>query len=1120
MHNTGHRENGKRNGQGQRGPLGMTVLLGCLALGVLADEGAEKRADLDSAPLPAAEQHVRQQAFDHRNDPQELARLSREFLSLTFLSEWGNRDFNRPGRWEQLKAVRALMDAGDYPAALERFKNSSLEKLRYLDDLGLSIARFDPFSGGPAMWKWIHPLIPVNQQDRIMKQADDLMVNIITVKGKRLHIGTPGTINWKAASDEQTMKESGAWSWTVETFNPLLAAYLISGKRSYLAKWEAFADDWAMNQRYGVGALNAADIPDAWAGGAENTLTLMRYFRGIAMQSQGPELLSAATYARVMDRMIRDFVPLTMMYHRSNPQNWTDASVPTLFDIGWLLDEYRFAPELLREGRRRLELITPTRHFPDGADNDSTVGYGFLYMLGCGPVLERLIFRSLRIPDWMLPAWEKRDWLETFDLFTWQRDIREEMQKRSRFMIGHTMANGEWPIGGTRNTRSNRALETANNVMFYTPELFQNPDMARILAIGKGNCTEWPSFTSERFPVSGHTYMRAGWNRSDPYLFMYCASRPTVGALSWRNNNAIGIGGFGQDLIETGENGTYDQPHTPVRVDGQDQYFHAGIQSWGHRGPMLMAWQDPAPWRWSDSAFFDVAEGVYAGNFGKPKGITDVSHQRLVHYVRGGGLWIITDRLRSPTAHTYTLDWWFGIPPSKHTDFLPEQIKVDKGTATIKTQRPELANISLHHFPSVPLTFETSEARSDPKNGYRIHDFLKVSGSWKAPSESVVITAILPRETVGEELLEVKPLDAAGVKGFAAKTPKGDIRVLYQAAITAPARLSLDDVTSEGESLLVTLQPDGTCRGVALGCRTLGYKGQGAALTHPDVEFTVHAGQLVMSPIYTPIKPVKIEPSGRNVFADCETISISCDTPDVEIRYTTDGSEPGLTASLYQRPFVITNTVIVKARAMRKGLRSLPVTMSGTWVSLSSRADFSKGVYKNAVPVANTVAGLTFAYYEGRWQDLMMALDTLKPIKSGIGKGLFDIRSKGDASVFAFQYSGYLEVPEDGVYTFTAPKELYLPNVFSGFELDVTVDGNRWYPATQLHALGTWSVALRKGKHLLLVTYKDMRADAVQKLNVPGVAAFAWAGMTPEILLEGPGLAKGPIAERLLSYAK
>lgn len=1063
---------------------------------------------------------ARRQAFERRNDPQALDKLAHDYLALTFLGEWGSRDFDRPGRWAQLKEVRGLMDRGDYPGALERFKRYSFEKLRYLDDYGLSATRFSPYSGGPAMWKWIHPLIPIDQKDKLLQQAHSLMTNRLVINGQPLDLGETGVIDWKAFSSDKAFKGGNGFPFRVEVFNPLLAAYLLTGKKEFLDKWTALADDWALNQMDGPRAFTAADIPDSWAGGAEDAITLFRYFGGIAQQADGPAVFPAGTFARVMDRVIRDYLPLTMMYHRSNPQNWTDASAPTLFDVGFLLDEYRFAPDMLREGRRRFEMITPTRHFPDGADNDSTVGYGFLYMLGAGPVLDRLTFRSLRLPDWMLPSWEKRDWRDTFDLSRWQAEIREEMQKRSRFMIGHTMANNEWPIGGTRNLRQNRAMETCNNVMFYTPELFQNPDLARILAIGLGRMTEPPSFTSERFPVSGHTYIRAGWNKEDPYLFMYCASRPTVGALSWRNNNAIGIGGYGQDLIETGENGTYDQPHTPVRVDGLDQYFHAGIQSWGHRGPMLTAWQDPAPWRWSDSAFFDVAEGVYAGNFGKPSGITDVTHQRMVHFVRNGGLWLITDRLRSPAAHAYTLDWWFGIPPSKHTDFLPEQIKVDAASNTIKTTRPELANVSLHHFPSAALTFETSEARSDPKNGYRIHDFLKVSGSWKSQGESVVITAILPRETLGEELQEVKPLDADGVKGFTAKTPKGGLRVFYQTAIAAPARLSLEGIVASGESLLLTIAPDGTRRGVVLGCTALAVQGRSVALPQPDAEFAVTGTQVVLTPIYTPIMPVKVEPSDHTGFIGKQEITLSCVTPGVEIRYTTDGSEPTPASARYEKAFAITNDAVIKARAVRPGLRTLPFTMSGTLVSLSTRADFTLGRLHKASGASGLVPGLKVDYFEGRWQDLMMTMDTLKPQKSGRVANLFDVSAKGTAPTFAFRYSGYLDVPADGVYTFTAPKEFYMPNVFSGCELDLSIDGERWYPGTRLHAMGSWSVALQKGSHALLVTFKDLRADAVQKLNKPGLASFAWDGVTPVILMEGPGLTKGPIPDRLLFCEK
>jgi len=1070
-----------------------------------------------NVPLLAAEEmQLRQQAFEHRNDPEALAELGREFLGLTFLSAWGERDFRRPGRWEQLKEVRVLMDQGDYAAALERFKSYSLEKLRYLDEYGLSTSRFDPYSGGPAMWKWIRPLIPVNQQGEILKAADDLLAGRLTVSGKPLDIGTPGTINWQAASGDQALRDWGQWPWTVDAFSPLLAAYLITGEVRYLDKWAAFADDWAMNQIYGAGAINAADIPDQWSSGTENTITMLRYLRGIALRAEGPRVFPSATFARVMQRQILDFLPMTMMYHRSNPQNWTDVSVPMLFDVGHFMDEYRFAPEMLREGRRRLELLVPTRHFADGADNDSTVGYGFLYMLGAGPVLDRLVFRSLRIPEWMLTSWEKREWRDSFDLYRWQSEIRREMQRRSRFMIAHTMANGEWPIGGARNLRQNRAQETAANVMFYTPELFQDPDLARILAIGSGHFTDPPSFTSERFPVSGHTYMRAGWNRDDPYLFMYCAARPTVGALSWRNNNAIGIGGFGQDLIETGENGTYDQPHTPVRVDGHDQYFHAGVQSWGHRGPMLTAWQEPAPWRWSDSKFFDVAEGVYAGNFGKPSGITDVTHQRMVHFVRGGCLWIVTDRLRSPAEHTYTLDWWFGIPPSKHTDFLPEQIVVDAADATIRTTRPELANVSLHHFPSQPLNFETSEARSDPKNGYRIHDFLKVSASWQARTESVVVTAILPRERVEQELRDIRNRDAAGVKGFSAVMPAGG-RVAYQVAVAAPARLGLEELTAEGESLLVTVAPDGTRRGVALGCRALAYQGRAVALPAPDVEFVIADNRVNALPIYTPVMPVRIEPAERNLFMEKESIRLACDTPGVEIRYTVDGTEPTLESPLYQGPFTITQSAVIQARAMRPGLKVLPVTMSGTLVSIPTRAAFTAGKYKDAVAAAESQPGLKFEYYEGRWQDLVMKMDLLTAVKSGRVGDIFDISAKGDAAVFAFRYSGYLEVPADGVYTFTAPPELYLPNVFSGFEIDLAVANERWYPATGGHATGSWSVALRKGKHPFSLLYKDMRADAVVKLNRPGLAPIAWDGVTPVLELAGPGLERNTISGSLFS---
>ena len=48
-------------------------------------------------------------------------------------------------------------------------------------------------------------------------------------------------------------------------------------------------------------------------------------------------------------------------------------------------------------------------------------------------------------------------------------------------------------------------------------------------------------------------------------------------------------------------------------------------------------------------------------------------------------------------------------------------------------------------------------------------------------------------------------------------------------------------------------------------------------------------------------------------------ITITCPTPKVDIRYTIDGSIPNEKSLLYTKPFTVSNSVIVKARAFKKG---------------------------------------------------------------------------------------------------------------------------------------------------------------------------------------------------------
>ena len=64
---------------------------------------------------------------------------------------------------------------------------------------------------------------------------------------------------------------------------------------------------------------------------------------------------------------------------------------------------------------------------------------------------------------------------------------------------------------------------------------------------------------------------------------------------------------------------------------------------------------------------------------------------------------------------------------------------------------------------------------------------------------------------------------------------------------------------------------------------------------------------------------VPVISKSRDRFDAPMSVSITCATPKVEIRYTLDGSIPTEKSPLYTKPFPIQNSVLVKARAFKKG---------------------------------------------------------------------------------------------------------------------------------------------------------------------------------------------------------
>ncbi|MEI7901387.1 MAG: chitobiase/beta-hexosaminidase C-terminal domain-containing protein [bacterium] len=383
--------------------------------------------------------------------------------------------------------------------------------------------------------------------------------------------------------------------------------------------------------------------------------------------------------------------------------------------------------------------------------------------------------------------------------------------------------------------------------------------------------------------------------------------------------------------------------------------------------------------------------------------------------------------------------------------------------------------------------------------------------------------------------------------GFSATTPDGT-KVRYVTRLCGTGTLALDPVTVTGESLLLVTEPDGKVSGLVLGCRALAIGGVKQRLDSADAEFSLVGKRLAdVQPIYRPIEPVVISPVA-NVFTGRLPVSLACATPGMNIHYTLDGSDPTLASPLYTKPFKLTASATVKARAFRPGVTRETSVMSGTLASSITSAPFTAVKIQPATTATASKAGLNYEYYEGSWRTMFLALDTLQPVKKGEVAKLFDITPRQTEEPFAFRYTGYLNVPADGVYTLYFPDEFCRMDLISGYDIRLTIDGQQYQPEVRRHAHGTASVALAKGLHALSVNYLDYRGQdaSIQfgqgrnpgdfqtlrfdrtgtvtgeaRMNFPGLNPernVVWDGVAPKLEISGPGLARQPIPAAWLKH--
>jgi alpha-L-fucosidase len=264
--------------------------------------------------------------------------------------------------------------------------------------------------------------------------------------------------------------------------------------------------------------------------------------------------------------------------------------------------------------------------------------------------------------------------------------------------------------------------------------------------------------------------------------------------------------------------------------------------------------------------------------------------------------------------------------------------------------------------------------------------------------------------------------------------------------------------------------------------------GRALTVSRSGLDWAVALPQEAPDPIDTVVvleiegPPVVIEPPAIEAesfgFVFSREVRLTTDVNDAEIRYTLDGRDPSTGSLLYSGPIRLTGSATLKAGLFRNG-RPLSAVRA---------ADFTKVVPRPASAPRDTAQGLCFEYHEGDWSKLP-DFESLAAVKEGFCENV-SLVVRGRDEHFGLRFSGYVEVPATGLYTFFVDSDDG-SRLFIGDELVVDNDGLH-----SAHEVGG-EIALEAGLHPVTI-------DFFQRTG----------GITLDVSYSGPGIEKQSIPAR------
>lgn len=190
------------------------------------------------------------------------------------------------------------------------------------------------------------------------------------------------------------------------------------------------------------------------------------------------------------------------------------------------------------------------------------------------------------------------------------------------------------------------------------------------------------------------------------------------------------------------------------------------------------------------------------------------------------------------------------------------------------------------------------------------------------------------------------------------------------------------------------------------------------------------------------------------LFLDEIPVKLGCTTKGATIRYTLDGSEPTEESPEYKTAFAIDKSITIRAKAFKNGM-----TPSRELKIKAKKAELLP-------PVADTAGkqGVAYRYYEGAFKKVA-EIEGGRFVEEGVMTAP-DISKAKAEDAFGFIFTGLIDCPETGIYTF---------RTISDDGSVLWIDGNLVVNNDGSHSAvaATGKIALRKGLHAYRLLYLE-----------------------------------------------